>query len=70
MIHLTSGGKYRGKIVKETPREVTIQTAGGEIVVPRNTIETIDTASAATSQAISTIRRSSTRPCSPRIPKR
>lgn len=42
VIHLTSGGKYRGKIVKETPREVTIQTAGGEIVVPRNTIETIE----------------------------
>lgn len=42
VIHLTSGGRYRGKIVAETPREVTIETAGGKIVVPRKDIERIE----------------------------
>lgn len=42
VIHLEDGGKYRGTITKETPREVTIRTAGGVVVVPRNTIARIE----------------------------
>jgi endonuclease/exonuclease/phosphatase family metal-dependent hydrolase len=42
VIHLESGGRYRGKIVKETARTITIVTkAGGKIRVPRNEISKI-----------------------------
>lgn len=42
VIHLQGGGRYRGKIVKETPREVTIETAAGTVVVPRRDIASIE----------------------------
>ncbi len=41
VIHLEDGGKYRGKIVSETSRAVTIETAGGRLVVPRGQIARI-----------------------------
>src|SRR5690606_4674066 len=41
VIHLTNGGKYRGRIVTETTRAVTIETTGGKVVVPRDEIAQI-----------------------------
>lgn len=41
VIHLTNGGKYRGRIVTETTRAVTIETSGGRLVVPRDEIAQI-----------------------------
>ncbi|HBP18801.1 MAG TPA: hypothetical protein DEA08_13585, partial [Planctomycetes bacterium] len=42
VIHLESGGQYRGKIVSETSRSVTIKTrGGGTIRVPRDEISRI-----------------------------
>lgn len=42
VIHLQDGGKYRGTITSETPRDVTIKTAGGVVVVPRRQISSIE----------------------------
>lgn len=42
VIHLQGGGRYRGTIVKETSREVTIQTAAGTVVVARREIASIE----------------------------
>ncbi len=41
VIHLANGGKYRGKIVEETSRVVTIETKAGKIRVPRGEISRI-----------------------------
>ncbi|RMG10138.1 MAG: CAP domain-containing protein [Planctomycetota bacterium] len=41
-VHLSSGGVVRGRIVKETSRGVTVQTAGGLTVVSREDIERIE----------------------------
>jgi hypothetical protein len=50
VIHLSSGGKVRGKIVKETARSVTVEGLGGTTVVPRNEIEKIERGSSAVEQ--------------------
>lgn len=42
VIHLQDGGRYRGTIVKETAREVTIETLAGKVVVQRRDIASIE----------------------------
>jgi hypothetical protein len=42
IIHLVSGGKHRGTIVKETRRAVTIETGVGKITVRRDEISRIE----------------------------
>ncbi len=42
VIHLTSGGIVRGKIVKETRRELVVETRGGTTVVPRHEVDRIE----------------------------
>ncbi|MGE0708311.1 MAG: CAP domain-containing protein [Planctomycetota bacterium] len=42
VIHLTSGGRVRGKIVKETRREVVVETRGGTTSIPRDEIDRIE----------------------------
>ena len=41
-IHLTDGGRYRGTIVRESSREVVVQTPAGEVKVPRHQIARIE----------------------------
>lgn len=38
VIYLEAGGQYKGKILRETAREVVIKTAAGEVAVPRRDI--------------------------------
>src|SRR5271169_2650425 len=40
----TDGAKLRGKVLSDTPEEVTIKTAGGVITVERGEILTVDRA--------------------------
>jgi RNase P/RNase MRP subunit p29 len=42
VVHLASGGKVRGKIVKKTRREIVIKTRGGTTVVPRDEVDRIE----------------------------
>ena len=41
IVYLEAGGQYKGKVLRETAREVVIKTAAGEVVVPRRDIRRI-----------------------------